>query len=114
MVISAISFDGLNNVVAELKKKGKELARLRHEVKYTRYLVALYELHFPWLTEMRDDEDMRAFLGDFTDPDDTAAAEEAEQDTDRAQKDFEDIEVTVGRGIAGHAFPVQPQVGERP
>jgi hypothetical protein len=52
----------------EIRAKGKELARLRREVKHTRYLVALYEWHFPWLAELRDDDEMRAFLGDLSEP----------------------------------------------
>lgn len=48
---------------AEIRAKGKELAALRRESKYTQWLLKLYEWHFPWLTELRDDEEQRAYLG---------------------------------------------------
>ena len=60
----------------EIREKGRQLAQLRREVKYTRGLVALYEWHFPWLAELRDDEDMRAFLGDFSHVDGDGGADE--------------------------------------
>jgi hypothetical protein len=49
----------------EVREKGKQLAALRREAKYTQYVLRLYEWHFPWLAELRDDEEARAFLGDL-------------------------------------------------
>jgi hypothetical protein len=51
----------------EIREKGRQLSTLRREAKYTQYLLKLYEWHFPWLSELRDDEEARAFLGDLTD-----------------------------------------------
>jgi hypothetical protein len=48
---------------AEIRAKGKELAALRREAKYTQWVLKLYEWHFPWLAELRDDEEARAYLG---------------------------------------------------
>ena len=41
----------------EVRAKGKQLAELRRELKRTQWVLALYEFHFPWLTELRDFEE---------------------------------------------------------
>lgn len=51
----------------EIRAKGRQLSTLWREAKYTQYLLKLYEWHFPWLSELRDAEDARAFLADLTD-----------------------------------------------
>jgi hypothetical protein len=52
----------------EIRAKGKELAALRREAKYTQWVCKLYEWHFPWLSELRDDEEARAYLGQLVAP----------------------------------------------
>lgn len=64
----------------EIRTKGKELAALHREAKYTQWLLKLYEWHFPWLAELRDDEEQRAFLGHL----DEVAAGEADPEADPA------------------------------
>jgi Restriction endonuclease len=60
------------SAAAEVRAKGKELAALRKEAKLNQWIVRLYEWHFPWLADLRDDEEERAFLG----------GEPPEEDTD--------------------------------
>lgn len=37
-----------------VREKGRELAEARRRLKLAEYVVALYEFHFPWLTDFRD------------------------------------------------------------
>lgn len=46
----------------EVRAKGKELADLRRELKRTQWVLALYEFHFPWLTELRDFEEETSYV----------------------------------------------------
>lgn len=46
-----------------VRAKGRELAEARRRMKVAEWIVALYELHFPWLTELRDLEEEQAFIG---------------------------------------------------
>jgi hypothetical protein len=39
-----------------VREKGREMAELRRQAKLARYLIALYEFHFPWLQDFRDVE----------------------------------------------------------
>jgi len=52
----------------EVRAKGKELAALRREAKYTQWVLKLYEWHFPWLADLRDDDEARAYLGQPAEP----------------------------------------------
>ena len=52
----------------EIRAKGKELAALRREAKYTQWVLKLYEWHFPWLADLRDDDEARAYLGQPAEP----------------------------------------------
>jgi Restriction endonuclease len=45
-----------------VRTKGRELAEARRRMKVAEWVVALYELHFPWLTELRDLEEEQAFI----------------------------------------------------
>src|SRR5712691_2146485 len=45
-----------------VRAKGRELAEARRRMKVAEWVVALYELHFPWLTELRDLEEEQAFI----------------------------------------------------
>src|SRR4051794_34555116 len=46
----------------EVRAKGKELAALRRELKRAQWVLALYEFHFPWLSELRDLEEELAYV----------------------------------------------------
>jgi hypothetical protein len=61
-----------------VRAKGVELAEARRRMKVAEWIVALYELHFPWLTELRDLEEEQAFMAGADDAGDALAA--AEQD----------------------------------
>lgn len=37
-----------------VREKGRELADARRRLKLAEYVIALYEFHFPWLTDLRD------------------------------------------------------------
>jgi hypothetical protein len=37
-----------------VKEKGRAMAELRRQMKLAEYIAALYEFHFPWLTDLRD------------------------------------------------------------
>ena len=52
----------------EIRAKGKELAALRREAKCTQWVLKLYEWHFPWLADLRDDDEARAYLGQPAEP----------------------------------------------
>jgi hypothetical protein len=52
----------------EIRAKGKELAALRREAKYTQWVLKLYEWHFPWLSDLCDDDEARAYLGRPAEP----------------------------------------------
>ena len=39
----------------EVREKGRRLAALRRESKYARWLLELYEWHFPWLADLREE-----------------------------------------------------------
>ena len=56
----------------EVRAKGKELADLRRELKRTQWVLALYEFHFPWLTELRDFEEEASYVEGEPDLDETA------------------------------------------
>lgn len=45
-----------------VRAKGQELAHERRRAKVAEWIVALYELHFPWLTELRDLDEEEAYL----------------------------------------------------
>ncbi len=60
-----------------VRAKGRELAEARRRVKVAEWIVALYELHFPWLTELRDLEEEQAFIAGADDA--VGAAEAAEE-----------------------------------
>jgi hypothetical protein len=45
-----------------VRAKGKEFADLRRELKRTQWVLALYEFHFPWLTELRDFEEELSYV----------------------------------------------------
>lgn len=62
----------------EIRAKGKQLAALRREAKSTQWVLRLYEWHFPWLAELRDDEEQRSFLNQL----DRAAAGDADPEGD--------------------------------
>jgi hypothetical protein len=59
-----------------VRAKGRELAETRRRMKVAEWVVALYELHFPWLTELRDLEGEEAFIAGGDGADDAAAAAE--------------------------------------
>lgn len=46
----------------EVRAKGGELADMRRELKRTEWVLALYEFHFPWLTELRDVEEEDSYV----------------------------------------------------
>jgi hypothetical protein len=48
----------------EIREKGRALAEARREAKLAGWVVTLYEWHFPWLADLRNDEEERAFLGE--------------------------------------------------
>lgn len=53
------------NAAKEVRAKGKELAAMRRELKRTQWVLALYEFHFPWLSELRDfDEELSYVEGE--------------------------------------------------
>jgi Restriction endonuclease len=60
-----------------VRAKGRELAEARRRMKVAEWIVALYELHFPWLTELRDLEEEQAFIAGADDA--VGAAEAAEE-----------------------------------
>jgi hypothetical protein len=45
-----------------IQEKGRELAEMRRRMKLAEYVVALYEWHFPWLTELRDLEEEESYV----------------------------------------------------
>jgi hypothetical protein len=47
-----------------IQAKGKELAEARRRATLFEYIVALYERHFPWLEELRDQELESAFISE--------------------------------------------------
>jgi hypothetical protein len=46
----------------EVREKGRELAKARRVAKVNEWVLALYEWHFPWLTELRDPEWEQSFV----------------------------------------------------
>ena len=50
------------NAAKEVRAKGKELAAMRRELKRTQWVLAQYEFHFPWLTELRDVEEELSYV----------------------------------------------------
>jgi hypothetical protein len=63
-----------------VREKGRELAEVRRRMKVAEWIVALYELHFPWLAELRNLDEEAAFIsGDDTGSDENDA-EGAERD----------------------------------
>jgi hypothetical protein len=57
----------------EVRAKGKELADVRRELKRTRWVLALYEFHFPWLPEPRDFEEKISYVEGEPELEDVAA-----------------------------------------
>lgn len=57
----------------EVRAKGKELADLRRELKRTQWVLALYEFHFPWLTELRDFDEETSYVDGEPELDDAGA-----------------------------------------
>ena len=45
----------------ELREKGRSLAEVRRRAKLAEWVVALYEWHFPWLADLRDEEEERTY-----------------------------------------------------
>lgn len=45
-----------------VREKGRELAAARREAKLAAYVVAFYEHHFPWLSDLREVEEAPSFL----------------------------------------------------
>jgi hypothetical protein len=56
----------------EVRERGRKLAALRRESKYARWLLELYEWHFPWLADLRDD----GSLGELIEGDTDASGDE--------------------------------------
>lgn len=46
----------------EVSSKGCDLAAARREAKANEWLLRLYEFHFPWLVDLREDEEQRSYL----------------------------------------------------
>jgi hypothetical protein len=53
-----------------VRERGKTLAAMRRRATAAEWIVALYEWHFPWLAELRDDEEQRSYLNDVAPEDD--------------------------------------------
>ena len=49
-----------------VREKGHELSEMRRRMKVAEYVTALYEFHFPWLTEFRDIESEFDYVGQET------------------------------------------------
>ncbi len=45
-----------------VREKGRQVAEARRRAKLAEWIVALYEFHFPWLPELRDLEEERAYV----------------------------------------------------
>lgn len=59
----------------EVRERGRKLAALRHESKYARWLLGLYEWHFPWLADLRDEGTLGELLEGDPDASDDAEAD---------------------------------------
>jgi hypothetical protein len=68
----------------EVRAKGEQLARTRRELKRAQWVLALYEFHFPWLTDLRELEEEISYVQGVTDLDQTDLAHN-ETARDRAQ-----------------------------
>jgi hypothetical protein len=71
-----------------VKAKGRELAEARRRMKVAEWIVSLYELHFPWLTELRDLEEEQTFIegGDGADEAAAAAVEDGGERADPVRR----------------------------
>jgi hypothetical protein len=73
------------NAAREVRAKGKELAAMRRELKRTQWVLALYEFHFPWLSELRDFDEELSYVEGEPDPVGPDAGGAAAQQLDPAQ-----------------------------
>jgi hypothetical protein len=67
-----------------VRTKGRELAEARRRAKVAEWIVALYELHFPWLVELRDLEEEQTFIAGAEDAAGEGAAAAEEDGGERA------------------------------
>jgi len=70
----------------EVRAKGKELAALRRELKRAQWVLALYEFHFPWLTELRDFDEETSYVEGEPEPVDAVSDGSNGADLDPAQR----------------------------
>lgn len=68
----------------EVRAKGRQLADLRRELKRTQWVLALYEFHFPWLTELRDFEEETSYVDGEPELDGAGAADSGAGPSSRA------------------------------
>jgi hypothetical protein len=59
----------------EVREKGRRLAALRSESKYARWLLELYEWHFPWLADLREEGTLGELLDGGHDEEGTSGDE---------------------------------------
>lgn len=78
-----------------VSKKGEELAEATRRAKAAEWIVALYEWHLPWITELRDQEEQTAYV------------EEAKRDSGTARSDD-----PASRWLSNEEFQALPE-GER-
>ncbi len=51
-----------HGAAAEVADKGRHAAEARREAKANEWILRLYEFHFPWLADLREDEEQRSYL----------------------------------------------------
>ncbi len=50
------------SAAVQVRAKGQELAEARRRAKLAEWIVALYEYHLPWITELRDEQEEESFV----------------------------------------------------